>query len=517
MISQSSVHKNHSLQSSPEKDLQENPFLGKGDNLQAIVSQYLKATSLWMLNYDARLTVQEQISAEPLRPQETDNPWLTSLSCVYLIDAAYLIGNSIPGFMEELEKKLLAVDLGENNPGVIHWLLEPRMPGWPIRSDALVYDTSITLLALLKICTFARFRKSKYWNRQLEQKVWTTLEFLLNWLVNEIGNDAWLVHDLAINGGLHVGRAIETITYLNKQYPRRFSSILKGKKKLLVKMWGPVIRFVDSRLSEQNNQFNRIVSSISRELFYGLSLLARNPTIELSKWIQFERERPIVLKMLESFVAWYEESLIDRLSRGFASGARNLAIYIYLDNVLDAESSKRNNYFLSELIVWSEFRKLIGNEQWYPNGSIYDNGLLETLWFLGLLTNLYQWNKSEVPIARFFDNILISITQLPLIEREEIFKLREEIILVTQLKNEIERKASAEKTTHKGFRRIYTIISLIILALYILAFLLPALGATAPIINPNLKILDLQSTIAIMAIIIPGAIALGTFLHSSSK
>jgi len=488
--------------------------INRSNTLRDVTREYLRGTVTWLLNYEANIPLAEQLNDRPLRTQETGNPWITALSCCYLADALPIIKEIDSNLSEEIARKLLSPRLGDQSLGVIQWLLEPRKPGWPIRADSLVYDVSTTLLALLKTQYLRKQNKRHY---QDSAEIWKVVTKLSQWLEDMLEDESWVIHDLNTSGGLHIGRTLETVAYFNNYFPARFRSCFMREDVVFKKVTELILRYLDARLESKSDSVGSLLmESMSRELFYGLSYLIQGAKKDFLDWMGLYKETHVVINMLEKYVKWYEDSITVKLAGGFASGARNLAIYIWLDDVLNLRGSSRASDNRSEIIIWTSFRRLIDKGNLYSNGSVFDNSLLETVWFAGLLLTLYNWSRSEKKVIVFLDQVLFNATDFSIIEREQTFLLREQITLLNNQKRILADIVASEKKKNDRIRLMYMISSMIVLASYIIAFLLPGLKATTPVINPTFQVTDLQSTLALIAILVPGAVALAIFFHASS-
>lgn len=501
-----------------QKDSKGKMHISGINTLQDVIRTYMARTSIWLLGYDARIPVFDQKNDKPLRSQDSENPWLTAYSCSNLVEARSILEHEYPEIANEIERKVINTYLANGSPGAIHWLLEPRRSEWPVRSDSLVYDTSITILALLKTYSMYGNLGLDLWEDDFEKRVWDSIVQLSQWLETKLNDKTWVIFDLSKTGGQHIGRSFEAIAFFNNKFPSRFEEAFQLEHFVFRQTTEIVMRFLQTRTSEDGGKEEiSSMSSINRELFKGLSDLISYTGDDFLNWMGIGDEFHIVIKLLEFYIQWYEESNIGRLVGGFASGSRNLAIYAHIDEILNKRLPERRRDYLSELIIWAGFRRLIGRENWYPNGSIYDNSIMETIWFLGCLNSLYKWSGSTKEVIEFYDQSFYDLTNIPMIERELTYQLRERIVDLESEKDKLTVSIDEPIKKLRRTRTIYTIVSFFIVIVYLIVFILPKTGVTSPIINPEFYVIDLQSAIALVALLLPGAIAIPMFLFSLLK
>lgn len=475
------------------------------NSLRDVLYRYISAATTWLIGYNAQEPLLIQLDSKPIRSQHAGTPWLTGLSTAYLADAWQITESVDSVLANEVVRKIVGRQESElDMPGAIRWMLQGRSATWPVITDALVYDISVTTLGLLKWAQLNLRSFFGEWDDQLRSDLENATRTTTKWIEQHLKDKSWLKSDLANNGGQHTGRALELMVYSQATFPEQFGTVDNTNSRSFDEAMDTIVRFLKTRRKEPDG-----VSTINRELFYGLAHLLNNSDLR-GVGQQGAKYRDDILLSLEGYADWYEKSLVDRLGGGFASGSRNLAVYVWVTKILSQYSPSKGNLLLSERTVWAGLRNLIhGN--WYPDGSIFDSALLETVWFLGCLVAAYHWEPAEKSVMDMYDSVLMSSARTQLLEQEEIFDLKQEVIKQETLRLQLKEERAKERQKTNRERQVFAVLFGFVFVSYLIAFLMPLLGITSPIINPEFVIKDLESAIALIALFVPTLIAVIAF------
>lgn len=334
------------------QDTQGNQIVARENRLRDVVGEYLYSAALWLIGYEAGFPVIGQRNKKPIRVQAVGTPWLVALTVDYLADTWLLLHKDFPELSSELDVKLLSAELDKNEKGAVWWLLEPRFQNWEIKSDQLLYDVSVTLLALLKVAYVGKQFSPPNWSKELEQRIWVSIASASKWLEKKLDDESFITHDLAQSGGQHLGRAFELLAFFSDKFPKEFSKTFARENSLFKQVIEIALRFAESKITQNENAQSSAITTIQREFFYGLAclVLATEKGNFLAK-INFDSKKHIVIKVLEVYTNWYESAVSDRSAGGFLSSVRNLAIYVKVDEALSILVSNRKDDFLPERIV----------------------------------------------------------------------------------------------------------------------------------------------------------------------
>ena len=403
---------------------------------------------VWLLGYDARFSIDDQIHNEPIRAQANCSHWETAWCLHHFLNVRPILAARHPSVVREIDRRLKSDDR-EVNPLV--WLLSEAtdQDGNQVCWYGKEYDTAVVALSLLRA-------KAEH-NLPLPGRAQSDLERVLS------GSVRWLFNNL--EDSLETGRVdeeaievLEPLVCVNSSFSHLVSSIWPIDHALKADEFYTVL---DKWLSYLEAPFATNPDNLPPQYGFGANeayclcrLVLTCPNADPEDRTRLERFAERGQNLLLHYISFLEEWLARDQWGGNLNRVWRLGTYVEACESVSLSlqhsraTSPAPNPASSEVVL--KVLSMVKNE-FFSNGSIY-HSVYPTVYFVRSLIAIWEWEESSKTIARLYHDLLDKYVIGVSLERKENFELRK-LLVESERKLADERERFAEQVIKERKKR----------------------------------------------------------------
>lgn len=378
---------------------------------------------IWLLGYDARYPINDQISNTPIRAQAEGSHWETGWCIIHFLDARPILADRYPLIVQEIDRRFCS-DEPQVNP--LGWLLAEAIKQDEERSYwyGKEYDTAVVTFSLLRAQTEQQLKLPQQLKIDLDQLLSRALQWIYTHLedVLEIGK----VDEEAIFLLIPLIYADEHFASTLSKRWRESYKLKQERLYILLDRW---LSYLEAHLApNRENLLNHFPYNVNTaSCLCRLVFTQQHADARIRKRFQpfAERSKLLLLYYIEILEEWAAR---DRWGGTF-NIARQLGAYVTAYTMIGSSSLMKTNSPNESVAGTEVVLKMLSTVKnaFFSNGSMY-HSVYATVYFLHSLIAVWDWPDAKKTIIQLNHELLDRSVVKPSVERKESFKLQRLLI-----------------------------------------------------------------------------------------